>query len=84
MTGNLLTPTQGIKVYPAFHASQSHEDMKRMERVIESFNGTIVPEPAAGNSVWLSVDPDSTYYRDFEWKDDYVLCCGPNSRKSVV
>jgi hypothetical protein len=57
--------------------------MKRMQRVVDGFGGILVGEPSPEYAVWLVADTQlkrcgADHYKDFEWNDDYVLCCGPD------
>jgi hypothetical protein len=57
--------------------------MKRMQRVVDGFGGILVGEPSPEYAVWLVADTQlnihgAAHYKDLEWQDDYVLCCGPD------
>jgi hypothetical protein len=83
MSGNPSTPKPVIKVYAAQHAQQDPVARERMERVVAAFGGVLVGEPSPEYAVWLVADTQlrlhgATHYRDLEWQDEYVLCCGPN------
>lgn len=85
MTGSPSTPTPLIKVYAAYHGIQQRDDRERMERVVAAFGGELVNmRPDVESAVWLVADTPlakhgAEHYRDFEWQDDYVLCCGSNT-----